>query len=109
MTCRGAVNCPACERIANNPYAQPMGAEHDNACPEGRKDARGVAIEEGDTVVYGAGVGRSVAMVTGAVDGWTPSGRAWVRVDFRAYGGDSHTPERVHVDPTRMVVVRELA
>lgn len=100
-------DCPACERMARNQYAQPMGAEHDNACPEGRKDARGVPVREGDTVVYGAGVGRSVAMVVGTVQGWTSSGRAWVGVDFRAYGGYGNR-DRVHVDPMRMVVVREL-
>lgn len=74
-------------------------------------DARGVKIESGDAVIYGFGVGRSVAMAEGRVrdDGYghvstTPSGRVWVTIVRRSYGGGED--ERVHVAPDRMVVLK---
>lgn len=75
------------------------------------KDARGVDIEEGDVCIYGATVGRSVALVEGVVDGFTTSGRVWVKVVRRAYGSSASwgTPrERVHVGPDRLVIVDSL-
>jgi hypothetical protein len=74
--------------------------------PSHHTDARGVVINEGDTVIYGAPVGRSIALVEGVADGWTESGRVWVRVIRRAYGHGSR--ERVHVGADRVVVVLAL-
>lgn len=70
------------------------------------KDARGVEIHEGATCVYGAGVGRSIALVEGVIDGFTASGRVWVRIVRRAYGGGwTNSKDRVHVGPDRLVIV----
>ncbi|MDH6625755.1 hypothetical protein M2271_003566 [Streptomyces sp. LBL] len=70
------------------------------------KDARGVEIHEGATCVYGAGVGRSIALVEAVVDGFTSSGRVWVKVVRRAYGGGwADGKKRVHVGADRLVVV----
>ncbi|MGI5404154.1 hypothetical protein ACQEVG_32830 [Streptomyces sp. CA-135486] len=75
------------------------------------KDARGVDIVEGATCIYGAPVGRSIALVEGVIDGFTASGRVWVKVVRRAYGGSASwgTPrDRVHVGSDRLVVVDAL-
>ncbi|MFD6361847.1 hypothetical protein ACFWFX_18645 [Streptomyces roseolus] len=73
------------------------------------KDARGVDIEVGATCVYGAPVGRSIALVEGVIDGFTPSGRVWVTVVRRSYGGGwSSDAKRVHVGPDRLVIVDAL-
>ncbi|MFB7823847.1 hypothetical protein [Streptomyces hydrogenans] len=74
------------------------------------KDARGVEIEVGATCVYGAGVGRSIALVEAVVDGFTDTGRVWLKVVRRSYGDTTWgTPrERVHVGPDRLVIVDAL-
>ncbi|MFF1625588.1 hypothetical protein [Streptomyces sp. NPDC058272] len=74
------------------------------------KDARGVEIYPGATCVYGAGVGRSIALVEAVVDGFTDSGRVWVRVVRRSYGETtwSKPRDRVHVGPDRIVIVDAL-
>jgi hypothetical protein len=73
------------------------------------KDARGVEIVEGAPCIYGAPVGRSIALVEGVIDGFTPSGRVWVKVVRRAYGGGwADGKERVHVGPDRLVIVDAL-
>lgn len=78
---------------------------------DGLTDARGVLIEPGDAVIYGFGVGRSVAMAEGVIrdDGYghvstTTSGRVWVTIVRRSYG--KGTEERVHVAPDRIVVLK---
>jgi hypothetical protein len=72
-------------------------------------DARGVDIVEGASCIYGAPVGRSIALVEGVIDGFTPSGRVWVRIVRRAYGGGwSGAKDRVHVGPDRLVIVDAL-
>lgn len=86
-------------------------------------DARGVAIEPGDTVIYGFGVGRSVAMAEGVVlaaepcDGdcstptrhqtlsLTPTGMIRVRVVRRSYS--SGEKPVVAINPDRVVVLKE--
>lgn len=80
---------------------------------DGLTDARGVLIEPGDAVIYGFGVGRSVAMAEGRIrdDGYghvstTTSGRVWVTIVRRSYG--EGTEERVHVAPDRLVVLKRL-
>ncbi|HLL34191.1 MAG TPA: hypothetical protein VK545_09930 [Streptomyces sp.] len=73
------------------------------------KDARGVEIVEGASCIYGAPVGRSIALVEGVIDGFTPSGRVWVRIVRRAYGGGwTNSKDRVHVGPDRLVIVDAL-
>jgi hypothetical protein len=79
---------------------------------DGMTDARGVLIEPGDTAIYGFGVGRSVAMAEGVIrdDGHgrvstTPSGRVWVTIVRRSYGGGEQ--DRVHIAPDRLVVLKE--
>ncbi|MFD8117056.1 hypothetical protein [Streptomyces microflavus] len=86
-------------------------------------DARGVAIAPGDTVIYGFGVGRSVAMAEAVVLGddcdcddtfpdpcpkpsvsLTPSGRVRLRVVRRSYS-DGEKPV-VDVAPDRLVVLK---
>lgn len=87
-------------------------------------DARGVAIAPGDTVIYGFGVSRSIAMAEGVVVGegcrqpaeecrcgnpysrvsLTPSGRVRVRIIRRSYS--SGTQPVVDVAPDRMVVLK---
>lgn len=72
-------------------------------------DARGVEITEGASCIYGAPVGRSIALVEGIIDGFTPSGRVWVKIVRRAYGGGwSDSKERVHVGADRLVIVDTL-
>ncbi|GHG10231.1 hypothetical protein [Streptomyces hydrogenans] len=85
-------------------------------------DARGVAIEPGDTVIYGFGVGRSVAMAEGVVLGaevkprgketpmalsLTPTGMIRVRVVRRSYS--SGEKPVVAINPDRVVVLKERA
>jgi hypothetical protein len=73
------------------------------------KDARGVDIVEGASCIYGAPVGRSIALVEGVIDGFTASGRVWVRIVRRAYGGGwSDSKDRVHVGADRLVIVDAL-
>jgi hypothetical protein len=68
-----------------------------------------VDIVEGASCIYGAPVGRSIALVEGVVDGFTASGRVWVRIVRRAYGGGwSDSKDRVHVGPDRLVIVDAL-
>jgi hypothetical protein len=73
-------------------------------------DWRGVPITEGCTLIYGAGVGRSVAMVEAVYEGkTTPSGRLWVRVVRRAYGSTGSAADlRVHIGADRVTVVDSL-
>lgn len=76
---------------------------------QNKRDAREVPIEVGATVIYGAPVGRSIALVEGVVDGFTDSGRVWVKIVRRAYGGGwADSKSRVHVGPDRLVIVTEL-
>ncbi|MCQ6554763.1 hypothetical protein NPS70_16380 [Streptomyces sp. C10-9-1] len=73
------------------------------------QDARGVQITEGATCIYGAPVGRSIALVEGVIDGFTASGRVWVKVVRRSYGGGwPGSKDRVHVGPDRLVIVDAL-
>ncbi|MGW1268177.1 hypothetical protein [Streptomyces sp. NPDC002491] len=74
------------------------------------KDARGVDIHEGAPCVYGAGVGRSIALVEAVVDGFTDSGRVWLKVVRRSYGATTwgRPRDRVHVGPDRLVIVDSL-
>jgi hypothetical protein len=82
-------------------------------------DARGVEISSGDTVIYGFGVGRSVAMCEGVVLGepvmernvnvdtkvsLTKSGRVRLRVVRRSYGGGEKPV--VDIAPDRLVVLK---
>nr|WSW58475.1 hypothetical protein OG513_07705 [Streptomyces sp. NBC_00998] len=70
------------------------------------KDARGIPITVGATCIYGAPVGRSIALVEGVIDGFTASGRVWVKIVRRAYGGYGvDRAERVHVGADRLVIV----
>lgn len=78
-------------------------------------DARGVPITAGDTVVYGFGVGRSVAMAEGRVlaekEGYpypaqTPSGRIKIRVIRRSYASGEKPVVDVAAD--RLVVLKDL-
>jgi hypothetical protein len=75
-------------------------------------DARGVALKPGATVVYGFGVGRSIAMAEGLIESkagevaLTPSGRVWVQVVRRTYS--SGEKSRVHVQADHLVVVDAL-
>lgn len=71
-------------------------------------DWRGTPIRVGDTVIYGAPVGRSIAMVEAIVDGFTDSGRVWLLVKHRAFGGYGEGKPRVHVGPDRLTVVTQL-
>ncbi|MET7939664.1 hypothetical protein [Streptomyces sp. NPDC005302] len=74
------------------------------------KDARGVDIHVGATCVYGAGVGRSIALVEAVVDGFTDAGRVWLKVVRRSYGATTwgKPRDRVHVGPDRLVIVERL-
>lgn len=71
---------------------------------EDPRDWRGVPIVVGGTVIYGAPVGRSIAMVEGTVESFTKSGRVNVRVVRRAYGY-SEMKQVVHVGQDRVTVV----
>lgn len=76
-------------------------------------DARGVKIEPGDAVIYGYGVGRSVAMAEGEVvdDGGkvsvTRSGRVRIRIVRRSYRHGVKPVIDLAAD--RMVVLKALA
>ncbi|WP_327379418.1 hypothetical protein [Streptomyces sp. NBC_01212] len=73
------------------------------------QDARGIEITTGASCIYGAPVGRSIALVEGVIDGFTASGRVWVKVVRRTYGGGwSNGKDRVHVGPDRLVIVDAL-
>lgn len=76
-------------------------------------DARGVPITAGDTVIYGFGVGRSVAMAEGVVlaekEGYpmpsqTKTGRIRIRVIRRSYASGSKPV--VDVAGDRLVVLK---
>lgn len=68
-------------------------------------DWRGTPIEPGRQVVYGAGVGRSIAPTEGVVEGFSASGKSVkVRVIRRAYGGYGGQ-EVVHVGSDKLTVV----
>ncbi len=73
------------------------------------KDWRGTPINIGDICIYGAPVGRSIAMVQAIVDGFTESGRVWLKVKHRSYGGGwSDSKNRVHVGADRLTIVLAL-
>jgi hypothetical protein len=72
------------------------------------KDWRGTPIEVGALCIYGAPVGRSIALVEAEVVGYTKSGRINVRIVRRAYGAEWSSKEVVHVGADRLVVVNEL-
>lgn len=74
------------------------------------RDWRGTPIEPGKLVIYGAPVGRSIAMVEATVADpmLTPSGRIWLDVHRRAYGGWADEVRRVHVGADRLTVVDAL-
>lgn len=71
-------------------------------------DWRGTVIEPGQTVIYGAPVGRSIALVEAIVEGFTKAGRVNVRVKHRAYGYTGATSKDVvHVGADRLTVVND--
>lgn len=73
------------------------------------KDWRGTPIHVGDTVIYGAPVGRLISLVEAEVEGFTDSGRVWLHVLHRSHGNwYSKSPRRVHVGQDRLTVVTEL-
>lgn len=72
------------------------------------KDWRGTPIVPGALVIYGAPVGRSIAMVEAEVVGFTKSGRVNVRVVRRAYGNWGEQKEIVHVGADRLTIVEKL-
>jgi len=73
-------------------------------------DWRGTPIQPGNLVIYGAPVGRSIAMVEATVANpmLTPSGRIWLDVTRRSYGSYGYDNKRVHVGADRLTVVTEL-
>lgn len=75
----------------------------------GARDWRGTPITPGALVIYGAQVGRSVTLVEARVADpmCTPSGRIWLEVIRRSYGGWLDA-ERVHVGADRLTVVDTL-
>lgn len=76
---------------------------------EDPRDWRGTPIVVGATVIYGAPVSRSIAMVEGTVESFTKSGRVNVRVVRRAYGYTwSDSKPVVHVGQDRLTVVTDL-
>lgn len=78
------------------------------AAQETPTDWRGTPITEGALVIYGAPLGRSIALVEAEVVGFTKSGRVNVRILRRARGGTWSEREVVHVGADRLVVVLEL-
>lgn len=70
------------------------------------RDWRGTPIEVGKLVIYGAPVGRSIALVEATVDGFTKSGRVNLRIIRRAHGYGGK--EVVHVGADRLTIVTEL-
>lgn len=81
----------------------------DSPSTEPPRDWRGTPITPGALVIYGAPVGRSIALVEATVADpmLTPSGRIWLNVQRRAYG-HSDTSRRVHVGADRLTVVTAL-
>lgn len=71
-------------------------------------DWRGTPIIPGALVIYGAPVGRSIAMVEAEVVGFTKSGRVNVKVIRRAYGSWGEMKEVVHVGADRLTIVEKL-
>jgi hypothetical protein len=77
-------------------------------------DWRGTPITPGALVIYGAPVGRSIAMVEAVVADpmLTPSGRIWLDILRRAYGSYSYITgdgaSKVHVGADRLTVVSVL-
>jgi hypothetical protein len=69
-------------------------------------DWRGTPITEGALVIYGAGVGRSIQLVEGTVEGFTPKGAVKVRIVRRSYV--SGTQAVVTVGPDRLTIVTSL-
>lgn len=80
------------------------------AAPEASStDWRGTPITEGALVIYGAPVGRSIALVEAEVVGFTESGRVNLRIIRRAYGWtDARSKDVVHVGADRLIVVNDL-
>lgn len=72
------------------------------------RDWRGTPIVPGSLVIYGAPVGRSIALVEAEVVGFTKTGRVNVRIIRRAVGGSWSEREVVHVGADRLVVVAML-
>lgn len=75
----------------------------------GPVDWRGTPITPGALVIYGAPVGRSIALVEATVADpmLSPSGRIWLDVIRRAYGYSDMKP-KVHVGADRLTVVTTL-
>ncbi len=77
------------------------------------RDWRGVDITPGATVIYGAGIGRSIALVEARVTLdeviATASGKIRLEVIRRAYGGWSEHGLSVKVGPDRLTIVDSLA
>lgn len=73
---------------------------------DGTRDWRGTPIVPGAPCIYGAPVGRSIALVEGEVVGFTKSGRVNVRVIRRAYGGGWSEREIVHVGHDRLIIIQ---
>lgn len=72
------------------------------------KDWRGTPITPGRLCIYGAPVGRSIALVEAEVVGFTKSGRVNLRIIRRAYGSSWSEREVVHVGADRLVIVDKL-
>jgi hypothetical protein len=71
------------------------------------KDWRGTPIVPGALVIYGAGVGRSIALVEAEVAELNPEkGTVKLKVIRRGYGGG--TQDYVRVGANRLVVVNDL-
>lgn len=71
------------------------------------KDWRGTPIVPGALVIYGAGVGRSIALVEAEVAELSPEkGTVKLKVIRRAYGGG--TQDYVRVGADRLIVVNDL-
>lgn len=82
----------------------------DPTCVDPR-DWRGVPIKVDSLCIYGAPVGRSIAMVEARVVGFTKSGRVNVVPIRRAYGSsysDNAAVKAVHVGQDRLTIVNEL-
>lgn len=74
--------------------------------PDESKDWRGTPIEEGATVIYGGGVGRSIQMVEAEVIGFHKDGKVRLKVVRRSFSGSYK--EEVLVGHDRITVVTEL-
>jgi hypothetical protein len=77
---------------------------------DGPRDWRGTEITPGSLVIYGAPVGRSIAMVEATVADpmLSPAGRIWLNVTRRSHGGWGDGTKRVHVGADRLTVVTTL-